>query len=132
LEGLVFTSRLTVETVKGYATVISQLFKGEGREVLHAVSGPVGIWQLVKEALESGGVVSILFLTAIISISLAVINLIPFPALDGGRLLFLIIEAIKRSPIKPKVTMIINSIGFILLIILLLVVTASDILKLIS
>ena len=132
LEGLILTSRLTVETIKGYASIIIELFKGEGREVLKAVSGPVGIWQLVKDAIAEGGMVSLLVLTAFISLSLAVINLIPFPALDGGRLLFLLIEAIKRSPIKPKVTLITNSIGFILLIILLLVVTASDILKLIS
>src|SRR3989344_3550891 len=129
-EGLLLTSRLTVATLKGYAVIIRDIFIGQGREVLGVISGPVGIAGLVGDA-ASHGAGSALILTAIISISLAIINLIPFPALDGGRLLFLIIEAIKGSPIKPKVAMITNSVGFILLILLLLIVTYSDIAKLI-
>ena len=67
---------------------------------------------------------------ALISINLAIINLLPFPALDGGRLLFLLIEKIKGSRINPKVANTVNAIGFYLLIILMLVITYHDVVKL--
>ena len=62
--------------------------------------------------------------------NVGVINLIPFPAFDGGRVLFLIIEKIRRKPIKSKTEGMINSIGFILLMLLMVFVTISDIVKL--
>jgi regulator of sigma E protease len=68
---------------------------------------------------------------AIISINLALINLIPVPALDGGRLLFVIIESITRRRIKPAVSHAVNAVGFVALILLMLVVTAHDIFKII-
>ncbi|MDD5357318.1 MAG: RIP metalloprotease RseP [Candidatus Pacebacteria bacterium] len=92
------------------------------------VTGPVGIISLVGSA-EKLGFVYLLSFAAFISLNLAVINLIPFPALDGGRLLFVLIESIKRSPIKPKVANMINSIGFAILIVLMVVVTLHDIVK---
>lgn len=93
------------------------------------VSGPVGIAGLVKEANELG-FNYLMTLTAIISINLAVINLVPFPALDGGRLLFVFIEAIIRRPINPSVVKWTNILGFSFLMLLMLTVTFSDILKL--
>ncbi|MBI2617852.1 site-2 protease family protein [Candidatus Kaiserbacteria bacterium] len=96
---------------------------------LSTVAGPVGIVGLVGNA-SALGIVALLNFTAIISLNLAVINLIPFPALDGGRLLFLCIEALKGSPIKPKVAAAWNTAGFALLVLLMLVVTYSDILRL--
>lgn len=93
------------------------------------VSGPVGIASIVGEA--SGlGAVYVLSLVAIISINLAIINLVPFPALDGGRLLFVLIESITRRPINPKFAIWANTVGFILLITLMLVVTGHDIFRL--
>ena len=77
------------------------------------------------------GLLYVLSFTALISLNLAVINLIPFPALDGGRIFFVIIEAIKGSPIKPKVANTFNAVGFCILILLMLVVTYQDIVKLI-
>ncbi len=94
------------------------------------VTGPIGIAGVVKEANELG-FRYLINITAIISINLAVINLVPFPALDGGRLLFVLIEAIIRKPINPTVVKWTNVIGFSLLMLLMLVVTAKDILKLI-
>ncbi len=120
---------LTKETAKGYVTIIADLFRGNGGEVLQMVSGPLGIAGLVGSA-AAVGFTSLLMLTAIISVSLAIINLLPFPALDGGRILFVIIEAIKGSPIKSTVAITINTIGFFILIGLLLIVTFSDITKL--
>ncbi len=93
------------------------------------VTGPVGIASIVKEANELG-FRYLLSITAIISINLAVINLVPFPALDGGRLLFVLIEAIIRRPINPNVVKWANVTGFALLMLLMLIVTTKDILKL--
>jgi len=93
------------------------------------ISGPVGIAGIVGEA--SGlGLVYVLSLVAVISINLAIINLVPFPALDGGRLLFVLIESITRRPINPKFAIWANTIGFLLLITLMVVVTGHDIFRL--
>ena len=96
---------------------------------LSQVTGPVGIAGAVGAAAQSGWQ-SLLSLTALISINLALINLIPVPALDGGRLLFVIIESIIRRPIKPVVAQTVNVVGFALLILLMVVVTFNDIYKL--
>lgn len=93
------------------------------------ISGPVGIAGVVGEA-KALGFVYLLTLTALISINLAVINLLPFPALDGGRLFIILIEAVIRRPIKPQVVRWVNTAGFAFLIILMLVVTVHDIIKL--
>jgi regulator of sigma E protease len=100
------------------------------RADLSQVAGPVGIAGTFGDAKELG-FVYILSLVALISINLALINLIPFPALDGGRLFFILIEIIIRRPISPKVFQWTNTIGFALLIILMFVITGHDILKLI-
>ena len=86
-----------------------------GKLSLGMLSGPVGIYNVVGTA-ASAGWVSLLSLLALISINVGFINLIPFPAFDGGRVLFLIIEKIKGSPINSKIENICHSIGFILLI----------------
>jgi len=129
VEGTKITGTLLYATVFGYADLIKDIFVGRGGEVLEVVSGPVGIAGLVGDAF-SIGVVPLLMLTAIISISLAVINLIPFPALDGGRILFLIIEKIKGSPISSKTAGIVNATGFFILIALMVIVTINDIVRL--
>lgn len=95
------------------------------------IAGPVGIIGLVGDA-SALGFIYLLSFTALISINLAVINLVPFPALDGGRILFVIIEALTGSPIRPRVMKIANGIGFALLILLMVVVTYNDIAKLIT
>lgn len=93
------------------------------------VSGPVGIVGLVGDA-AAMGFTSLLLFTAIISLNLAVINMLPFPALDGGRLLFVAIETVTGRPINPAWVLRLNTIGFILLILLMITVTWSDIAKL--
>jgi regulator of sigma E protease len=98
---------------------------------LSQVSGPVGIAGAVGSA-SAQGFGDLLSIMALISINLALINLIPVPALDGGRLLFVIIEGIIRRPIKPRVAQAINAIGFVFLILLMLVVTAHDIFKIVG
>ena len=98
---------------------------------LSQVSGPVGIAGAVGSA-SAQGFGDLLSIMALISINLALINLIPIPALDGGRLLFVIIESIIRRPIKPSVARTINSIGFVFLILLMVVFTAHDIFKIVG
>jgi len=93
------------------------------------VAGPVGIAGLVGDA-ASLGISSLLIFTAFISLNLAVINVLPFPALDGGRLIFVCIEALKGSPVSSRIAGATNAIGFFLLIGLMLVVTYNDILRL--
>lgn len=98
---------------------------------LSQVAGPVGIAGAVGAASQQG-IGDLLSLMAIISINLALINLIPVPALDGGRLVFVLIEGVTRRRIKPSVEQAVNGIGFVLLVLLMVVVTAHDILKLIG
>jgi regulator of sigma E protease len=94
------------------------------------IAGPVGIVGLVGEA-STYGLTTLLMFTAFISLNLAVINILPFPALDGGRLLLVGIEAMRRKPIKPEFIGTLNAIGFILLILLMIAVTWNDIARLI-
>lgn len=98
---------------------------------LSQVAGPIGIAGAVG-ASAAGGLGNLLSLVAIISINLALINLIPVPALDGGRLLFVIIESIIRRPIKPSVARTVNAVGFALLVLLMVVVTAHDIFNIVG
>ena len=93
------------------------------------LSGPVGIYSIV-DSQSKKGLQSIIYLTAYLSMNVGVINLIPFPAFDGGRVLFLIIEKIRRKPINAKTEAMINSIGFMLLMLLMVYVTFNDILRL--
>lgn len=100
-----------------------------GRVSVKDLSGPVGIYTVVDEQAKLG-FQNIMYLTAYLSVNVGVINLIPFPAFDGGRVVFLIIEKIRRKPIKAKTEAMVNSIGFILLMLLMVVVTLNDIIKL--
>ncbi len=97
---------------------------------LSQVAGPIGIASVVGAA-SGQGLGNLLSIMAIISINLALINLIPIPALDGGRLFFVCIESIIRRPIKASVAHAINAVGFVFLILLMLVVTANDIFKIV-
>lgn len=98
---------------------------------LSQVSGPIGIASVVGSA-SSQGFGDLLSIMAIISINLALINLIPVPALDGGRLLFVLIEGATRRAIKPSVAKAINIAGFVFLVLLMVLVTAHDIFKIVG
>jgi regulator of sigma E protease len=127
-EGLKLTIHLIGAVAMGLVDFISSAFVGTAD--FAAVSGPVGIVGLVGDATRLGFAYLLMF-TAVISINLGVINLVPFPALDGGRLLFVAIEAIIRRPISPKIANTLNTIGFVLLLLLMVVITYKDIVKLI-
>ncbi len=102
-----------------------------GRVAINSLSGPVGIVTAISEA-SSMGLENLLLLMALISINLGVFNLLPVPALDGGRLLFLIIEAIRRKPLPQKYEIAVNAAGFLLLIGLMLFTTFNDITRLLN
>ncbi len=129
IEGAVITWELTKETAIALVKFFGSIFTLSAD--LAQVSGPVGIAGAVGNASESG-LASLLTITALISINLALINLLPIPALDGGRLLFVAIEAGIRRPIPPSFANAVNGIGFLALIALMLVVTASDIFKIVG
>ena len=97
-------------------------------EVPKDLAGPVGIFILTREAVKLG-IAEILRFTALLSINLAIINILPLPALDGGRVLFLIIEKVRGKKVTPKVENIVHTIGFAALIVLILLITYQDVLK---
>ncbi len=127
-EGLVLDWFIVKSTVTGLYTLIVQGLQGNGS--FSSITGPVGLIGIIGNAYQFG-FVYLLSLGALISVNLAVINLIPFPALDGGRLLFLLIEKIKGSRLNPKIANTVNTIGFVILIILMLLITYHDVIKLI-
>ena len=96
---------------------------------VNQLSGPVGIYSIVGEQ-RSAGFENVLYLIALLSINVGVINLLPLPAFDGGRILFLIIEKLKGSPVNAKTENMIHSIGFILLMALMVYITFNDIFRL--
>ena len=128
-EGCHYAVVMIGETAVGLYTFVANIFQGTAN--FSDVAGPVGIAGIVGNA-ASLGFTYLLMITALISINLGVINLIPFPALDGGRVLFVIIESIIRRRISPKISNTVNAIGFALLMLLMVVVTYKDIVRLVK
>lgn len=113
--------------ISSMALIIIKLFSGALS--VKSLSGPVGMYTVVGESAKLG-IQNLLFLTAYLSVNVGFINVIPFPAFDGGRILFVLIEKIKGSPVTPKVENMIHTIGFALLMILMVLITYQDILRL--
>lgn len=127
-EGARMTYESTVAIVAGLGGLLYDAVRGEAK--LEQVSGPVGIVGLVGDAASLGFAWLITF-SAFISLNLAVINILPFPALDGGRLLFVAIESVTKRRIKSAIANTLNRVGFALLIGFMVLVTWSDIAKLV-
>ncbi len=141
---------------KNFGTVIEETFTGTltmarsvwkslvmlvtGRFSFNELSGPVGITKAVEtvasDGLNNGGfgvaVFNILSIMALITVNLGIVNMLPFPALDGGRFVFLLIEAIFRKPVPRKVEYIVNGAGLALLLAFIAVVSVKDIIQLIT
>lgn len=126
-EGLHYTLVMIRETAVGLYTFFANIFQGTAN--FSDVAGPIGIAGIVGGAARLG-FTYLVMITALISINLGVINLIPFPALDGGRTLFVLIEGVIRRRISMKFTNIVNTVGFVLLMLLMVVVTYKDVMKL--
>lgn len=109
-----------------YELIRNLLFRGA---ILEGVVGPVGIFSFAAEA-GRVGLIHLLNLMGIISVNLAVINLIPFPALDGGRFFLILVEKIKGTPISRKTETVINTVGFVFLIFLMVAITVRDVINL--
>ncbi len=115
------------QTAKGFYTVIKGVFSAPSG-ALEGVAGPVGIFSIAAQTGKLG-FVYLFQLVALISLNLAALNFFPFPALDGGRILFLVIEKIKGSPVPRTFEQITNAVGFAALMILMIIVTIHDITK---
>lgn len=101
-----------------------------GRYSVESVSGPVGVTEALSDAAKSGAP-DLIYLAAFLSINLGVMNLLPLPALDGGRIVFQFVELIRRKPVPVKVETYVNLIGLALLMLLMVIVTCKDVVKLI-
>lgn len=107
-----------------------------GRYGLTDLSGPVGTVNVIADAAAGAaksreGLMTALTMMSFISVNIGIFNLLPLPALDGGRLFFLVIEGIRRKPIKPKYEGFVHAAGLALLLLLMLVVTFNDIMTII-
>lgn len=127
-DGFITTFKGLRDVMVGLSTLLYDSVLG--RADFSQIAGPVGIVGLVGDAADFG-FTSLLMFMAFISLNLAVINLLPFPALDGGRLLFVVIEAVRRKPINPMWVGRLNLAGFALLILLMVVVTYNDIMRIV-
>lgn len=122
---------LTIEAAQTIFKAIYRLVRGapEGSEVIQSVVGPIGIFSIASQA-NALGFVYFLQLIGLISVNLAVINIIPFPALDGGRAFFILLEKIKGSHFKVRTEKLINAIGISVLLALMVLITGRDIWRL--
>lgn len=121
--GAIATYDITLAILGAFGMMIASLFGGAKTAL--DVTGPVGIVYLTKQ-MSDLGLPYLLQFAALLSINLGIINILPIPALDGGRILFILIEKLKGSPVSHRVEGMIHQIGFILLLVLMLLVTVRD------
>jgi len=127
LKGIQATGNLTILIIQGWFGALQNLVKGQPTGV--QVMGPVGIFSLTSQISQLGANYFLQFI-ATLSIYIAIFNLLPIPAVDGGRLLFLGIEAVRKKPIPQRVEQKINAVFFSILIVLMIWVTIKDIARL--
>lgn len=127
LESIPFSVSYNVESGRLIGVTLKNLlFKGEG---MNEFSGPVGTVYVIQEVTRQGGVDIYLELLALISVNLGVMNLLPIPGLDGSRMLFLLVEAVRRKPVRRELEGAIHGAGFILLMGLMVMLTYKDIMQ---
>lgn len=122
--GAIATYNITLAILQALGGAIVSLF-GAGTGAPVDISGPVGIVYLTKQVSDLG-VAYLLQFAALLSVNLAIINILPIPALDGGRILFVLIEKFKGSPVSRKIEGMIHQIGFMLLLLLMVIITVRD------
>jgi regulator of sigma E protease len=129
IEAMLLSVKTLWEMLSGTLMFFIGLFSGQGG--MELLSGPVGIAAMAGKA-ASGGFLSIFYFTGVLSVSLGIMNLFPLPALDGGQLLLLSIEGIIKKPIGIKTHQAMNLIGLALFLVLTVIVTCKDIIRLIA
>ena len=127
-QSAVFAVQKSGETITGIVQGLGKMIRGE-ISVRNNLGGPVAIASVTREATENRGWLGFWEITAFLSITLAIMNMLPIPALDGGHVLFLAYEGITRREPSPKVRMGLQQIGFIFLVTLIILVTFNDILR---
>ena len=118
----------SVNTIKMIWQSLYDLVRG--RYGIEAVSGPVGVTETLVDVGRSYGFLEFLYIGVIISINLGVMNLLPLPALDGGRIIFLLIEGVRRRPMKMKVEGYINFVGLVILLLFSAFIILKDVIGL--
>ncbi|MBL7022073.1 site-2 protease family protein [Patescibacteria group bacterium] len=126
INGFKATWFILVQIVVAFYSLLKSLILGTGSSL--EVAGPVGV-AVITGQMARLGIAHLLQFTALFSLNLAVINIVPFPALDGGRLLFVGIEKLRRKPNNETIETVIHNIGFIILLLLIFVITYKDIAK---
>ena len=126
IEGAKLTWQIFSGTIFGFWDLLKNLIFGLGNKV--EVAGPVGIFRLTESA-QRLGFVSMLMFLALLSVNLGILNVLPIPGLDGGRIFFLFIETIRGRQISPKISSVLHGAGLAILIILMLIVTYYDIVR---
>ena len=122
----------TVYITKSIYAAFGQLITGKSG--LENMAGPVGVAQVVDGAVKSGSQsgINILLIVAMLTVNLGIFNLLPLPALDGGRLFFMLIELVRGKPVPPEKEGIVHTIGLMLLLALAVVVCFNDILRILG
>lgn len=120
------SAQFTGLTYKGLATALTGLFKGDTKQASDQVSGPVGVFVILKDG-SLLGVQFMLMIIAVISLTLAIMNILPIPALDGGRLFVTYLYRIRRKPLNARTEELIHGIGFAVLMALFVLITIVDV-----
>ncbi|PIR88615.1 MAG: hypothetical protein COU09_01370 [Candidatus Harrisonbacteria bacterium CG10_big_fil_rev_8_21_14_0_10_44_23] len=126
-DGLVLSLQVMAQIIKVLGLLIFSIFTAQG--IPEGIVGPVGVFSVASD-LSQLGFIYVIQLVGIISLNLAILNAIPFPALDGGRFLFVLIEKIKGSKLSPKFEIIAHATGFALLLLLMIFITVRDVVQL--
>jgi regulator of sigma E protease len=130
--GVTFTVNMVAYTIDTFVVLIAQAFQTHSfAPISNNVAGPIGIGKVVGSVSQIpnlvGQAVFLLFIAGIISVSLAIMNVLPIPALDGGRLFFILFEMVTGKKMKPEVEGLVHTIGFFVLIFLIIIITIHDI-----
>jgi len=134
LSGFMHSYNVLSYSISGFGKLIGlSVEQGSAEPLSESVSGPIGIYSVVNNILayaNKGVILSLIDLTALISLSLALVNILPLPALDGGRVVFVIIESLIGRRISPKFEASVHKAGILVLMSLLLLVSARDVSRL--
>jgi regulator of sigma E protease len=125
----IWLSAITVlEILFGTIMFILNIFTGQG--TMDGLSGPIGIAAMAGQA-AGKGVLNLLYFTGVLSMSLGIMNLLPLPALDGGHLIMIFVESVRKRPLSPKTYQVVTLVGLSLFLVLTIAVTYKDIAKVI-